>query len=57
VCALDSVLWFDAPHDVLLGWRHGEWQQAMLRAILWRALVDQTDGVYDEALSAVTAST
>ena len=57
VCVLDSVLWFDAPPHVLGPWRHGPEQQAMLRAILWRALVDQTDGVYEEPLSAVTAST
>ncbi|MCW2814762.1 MAG: aminoglycoside phosphotransferase [Nocardioides sp.] len=56
VCVLDSVVWHDADRDALLPWTTGARQQAMLRAIAWRALVDQVDGFYDEALSVVAST-
>ncbi|WP_148614312.1 aminoglycoside phosphotransferase [Nocardioides rubriscoriae] len=40
VCVLDSVLWWDADRTALAPWRHGADRQAMLRAILFRALAD-----------------
>lgn len=56
VAVLDSVLWHGADREVLEAWAQGVPQQAMLRAIAWRALVDQLDRVYDEVV-AVVAST
>jgi uncharacterized protein (TIGR02569 family) len=62
VAVLDSVLWHGADRGVLAGWTSGVAQQAMLRAIAWRALVDQADPSdrsgdgYDEVLSLVAAT-
>lgn len=55
IAVLDSVLWFDAPAEVLERWSTGSRQQAMLRAIAWRAMVDQVEHVYDDALSVVAS--
>lgn len=55
ITVLDSVLWLDAPRDVLTHFTSGARQQAMLRAIAWRALVDQLEHVYDDVLSVVAA--
>jgi uncharacterized protein (TIGR02569 family) len=56
VCVLDSVLWRGGDSGALAAWSSGVQQQAMLRAIAWRAIVDQLDHAYDDALSVVLAS-
>lgn len=56
IAVLDSVLWLDAPRDALARWSTGSRRQAMLRAIAWRALVDQQEGVYDDALDVVAST-
>ena len=53
---LDSVLWHGADREVARGVVPGARQQAMLRAIAWRALVDQVEHVYDEVLAVVAAT-
>jgi hypothetical protein len=53
IAVLDSVQRLDAPREVLEPWSVGTRQQAMLRAIVWRAMVDQREHVYDDALSVV----
>lgn len=55
IAVLDSVLWHGADREVLASWSTGSRQQAMLRAIAWRALVDQREHVYDEALAVVAS--
>jgi uncharacterized protein (TIGR02569 family) len=55
IAVLDSVLWHGADPSVLEAWSRGARQQAMLRAIAWRALVDQVDGTYDDALSTIAS--
>ncbi|MEO9325641.1 hypothetical protein ABFT23_19275 [Nocardioides sp. C4-1] len=56
VAVLDSVLRLDAPRDELVRWSTGARRQAMLRAVVWRALVDQAEAVYDDVLDVVAST-
>ncbi len=59
VCVLDSVVWHDAPREVLVRWRLGADRQAMLRAVAFRTLSEgpSTGAAYEPVLELLTAST
>lgn len=53
---LDCVVSHDAPRDVLGAWTKGARQQAMLRAVAWRARADEAGRAdYEEVLFVVAA--
>lgn len=54
VCVLDAVVRADAPVNVLSSWRAGRERQALLRAVIFRALSDATpEPTYEDVLDLV----
>lgn len=56
LCVLDSVVRHGAESGALLEWTHGSRQQAMLRAVAWRTLVEPDADDYAEVASVVAST-